>query len=100
MEVRATIAKRLGEMIHSICKGSAPANMFEVFMEDFVDAVEFVDYFKATWYPRLGYAYYSRLQFSLYQLFAFIIFSVLKILWLFICLVMKENLEKIFSFFF
>ncbi|XP_019190053.1 PREDICTED: uncharacterized protein LOC109184506 isoform X1 [Ipomoea nil] len=54
MEVRVTIAKRLGEMIHSICKGCEPANTFEAFMEDFVDAVEFVDYFKATWYPRLG----------------------------------------------
>lgn len=70
MEVRATIAKRLGETIHSICKGSEPANMFEDLMEDFVDAAEFVDYFKATWYPRLGYPYYSRLQFSLCELSA------------------------------
>ncbi|VFQ94370.1 unnamed protein product [Cuscuta campestris] len=54
MDLRAAIAKRLGQMIHSICKGLETANLFEDFMQDFADAADFVDYFKATWYPRLG----------------------------------------------
>ena len=28
--------------------------MFEKFMEDFVDCLDFMDYFKAIWYPRIG----------------------------------------------
>ncbi|CAH9127603.1 unnamed protein product [Cuscuta epithymum] len=52
--LRTEIAKRLGEMIHCICKGLQTGNMFEDFMQSFACAAEFVDYFKATWYPRLG----------------------------------------------
>lgn len=54
METCAAIAKWLGQAVHHICKGDGTAVLFEEFMEDFVDAADFMDYFKATWYPRLG----------------------------------------------
>ncbi|XP_073122344.1 uncharacterized protein [Henckelia pumila] len=54
MEISAEIAKELGQAVDKICKGTGTANVFEAFMEDFVDAAEFMDYFKALWYPRLG----------------------------------------------
>ncbi|XP_016434839.2 uncharacterized protein LOC107761170 [Nicotiana tabacum] len=54
METCAAIAKRLGQAVHHICRGDGIAVLFEEFMEDFVDAADFLDYFKATWYPRLG----------------------------------------------
>ncbi|XP_073308066.1 uncharacterized protein [Primulina huaijiensis] len=54
MEMRAEIAKELGQAVNKISKGTGTANVFEAFMEDFVDAAEFMDYFKALWYPRLG----------------------------------------------
>lgn len=57
MEVRAEIAKRLGSSVNNICKGSGSANMFKDVMEDFADATDFMDYFKANWYPRLGKIY-------------------------------------------
>lgn len=54
MEMRTEIAKKLGQAVNKICKGTDTANVFKAFMEDFVDAAEFMDYFKALWYPRLG----------------------------------------------
>ncbi|KAK6159396.1 hypothetical protein DH2020_006710 [Rehmannia glutinosa] len=54
MEMRAEIAKQLGEAVKVICKGPGTADAFEDFMENSVDAAEFVDYFKAIWYPRIG----------------------------------------------
>ncbi|KAJ8526736.1 hypothetical protein K7X08_029213 [Anisodus acutangulus] len=54
LETCAAIAKRLGQAVHHICKGDGTADLFEEFMEDFVDAADFLDYFKATWYLRLG----------------------------------------------
>ncbi|KAL2254689.1 UNVERIFIED_CONTAM: hypothetical protein Sindi_0263600 [Sesamum indicum] len=54
MEMRAEIAKQLGEAVNKICKGPGTANAFEDFMQNFVDAAEFMDYFKAIWYPRIG----------------------------------------------
>ncbi|KAK6135697.1 hypothetical protein DH2020_030558 [Rehmannia glutinosa] len=54
MEMRAEIAKQLGEAVKEICKGPGTADAFEDFMENSVDAAEFVDYFKAIWYPRIG----------------------------------------------
>ncbi|KAL5998429.1 hypothetical protein ACLOJK_009369 [Asimina triloba] len=46
--------RRLGQMVYIICKENADFNCFEDFMEDFVDCSEFLDYFKATWVPRMG----------------------------------------------
>ncbi|KAI3446041.1 hypothetical protein Pfo_002706 [Paulownia fortunei] len=54
MEMRAEIAKKLGQAVNEICKGPGTADAFEDFMEDSVDAAEFMDYFKAIWYPRIG----------------------------------------------
>ncbi|XP_022858394.1 uncharacterized protein LOC111379268, partial [Olea europaea var. sylvestris] len=54
MEVCAEIAKRLGLSVNKICKGSGTANLFKDIMEDFADAADFMDYYKANWYPRLG----------------------------------------------
>ncbi|KAL3614169.1 hypothetical protein CASFOL_042243 [Castilleja foliolosa] len=53
-EMRAEIAKKLGEAVNKICKGTGTANVFEDFMVESVDAAEFMDYFKAIWYPRIG----------------------------------------------
>ncbi|GFQ03851.1 hypothetical protein PHJA_002528900 [Phtheirospermum japonicum] len=53
-EMRAKIAKKLGEAVNKICKGAGTANVFEDFMVESVDAAEFMDYFKAIWYPRIG----------------------------------------------
>lgn len=57
MEVCAEIAKRLGQSVNKICKGSGTANLFKDIMEDFADAADFMDYYKANWYPRLGKIY-------------------------------------------
>ncbi|KDP28838.1 hypothetical protein JCGZ_14609 [Jatropha curcas] len=54
IQMRAQIWKRLGEAIDDICRGPGSVDLFEVFMEDFVDCSDFMDYFKAVWYPRLG----------------------------------------------
>ncbi|CAK9146206.1 unnamed protein product [Ilex paraguariensis] len=54
IEMRAEISKRLCQAVHNICKGFGAADLFEDFMEDFVDASDFMDYFKAIWFPRIG----------------------------------------------
>ncbi|KAL6203911.1 hypothetical protein ACLB2K_021181 [Fragaria x ananassa] len=53
-EMRATIARRLHQAVDIICQRRGTDGLFVDFMEDFVDASDFVDYFKATWYPRIG----------------------------------------------
>ncbi|XP_047056295.1 uncharacterized protein LOC124662512 [Lolium rigidum] len=53
-EKRSMMAKRLGNVISSICRGNGGMELFEAFLEDFVDCFGFLDYFKALWFPRLG----------------------------------------------
>ena len=53
-EIRAEISRRLEQIVASICRGQGTMGLFEDFMEDFVDEADFMDYFKATWYPRIG----------------------------------------------
>lgn len=53
-EIRVEISRRLGQVVDSICQGQGTMRLFEDFLEDFVDESEFMDYFKATWYPRVG----------------------------------------------
>lgn len=53
-ERRSVMAKRLGEAISSICRGNGDIELFQAFLEDFIDCSGFVDYFKALWFPRLG----------------------------------------------
>ncbi|KAL8155470.1 uncharacterized protein LOC141664713 [Apium graveolens] len=54
IEMRAEISRQLSQSMQQICRGSGTVGLFEHIMEDFVDASEFVDYFKAVWYPRIG----------------------------------------------
>ncbi|KAI5022467.1 hypothetical protein ZWY2020_059197 [Hordeum vulgare] len=53
-ERRSMMSKRLGEAISSICRGNGDIELFQAFLEDFIDCSGFVDYFKALWFPRLG----------------------------------------------
>lgn len=53
-EMRIEISRRLGQTVDSICKAHGTVGLFDEFMEDFVDASDFLDYFKAIWYPRMG----------------------------------------------
>ncbi|XP_039048325.1 uncharacterized protein LOC120189060 isoform X2 [Hibiscus syriacus] len=52
-EMRIEISRRLGLIIDDICRGCGNVDLFEKFMEDFVDCSHFLDYFKAVWYPRI-----------------------------------------------
>ncbi|CAN6180718.1 unnamed protein product [Urochloa humidicola] len=54
IEKRSAMAKFLGDAISSICRGSGDVELFEAFLQDFVDCAQFLDYFKALWFPRLG----------------------------------------------
>lgn len=58
-ETCAEIMRRLGQTIYGICKGNSDLNSFEVFMEDFVDCTDFLDYFQAIWFPRMGKTLYK-----------------------------------------
>ncbi|CAL9193841.1 unnamed protein product [Musa hybrid cultivar] len=53
-EMHAMMSRGLGEAVSSICKGHGDMNLFEAFLEDFVDCSDFLDYFMATWLPRFG----------------------------------------------
>jgi len=48
------MSKRLGEAMSEICIGQGTVKLFDEFMKDFVDNSEFLEYFKAVWYPRIG----------------------------------------------
>ncbi|KAJ4964988.1 hypothetical protein NE237_016837 [Protea cynaroides] len=54
MEICSEISRRLGEAVYSICKGDGDMDLFESFMEDFIDCSDFLDYFRAIWFPRIG----------------------------------------------
>ncbi|XP_021892763.1 uncharacterized protein LOC110810780 [Carica papaya] len=62
-EMRIEMARRLGQAVDDICRGHGTTIVFEDFMEDFVDGSDFMDYFKAVWYPRIG-AWTTALQTS------------------------------------
>ncbi|MBA0553521.1 hypothetical protein Golob_012698 [Gossypium lobatum] len=53
-EMCVEISRRLGQAVDDICRGCGNVDLFEKFMEDFVDCLDFMDYFKAVWYPRIG----------------------------------------------
>ncbi|XP_043692239.1 uncharacterized protein LOC122642727 isoform X2 [Telopea speciosissima] len=53
-ELRVEISRRLGQAVYSICKGDGNMDLFEGFMEDFIDCSDFLDYFRAIWFPRIG----------------------------------------------
>jgi hypothetical protein len=54
IEKRSALAKRLGDIISSICRGNGDVELFLKFLQDLIDCNGFVDYFKAQWIPRLG----------------------------------------------
>lgn len=54
IEMRAGIARKLGQAVHTICRGVGSLKTFEDIMEDTGDAGDFVEYFNAVWFPRLG----------------------------------------------
>jgi hypothetical protein len=68
IEKCSSLAKRLGDIISSICRGNGDVELFLKFLQDFIDCAVFVDYFKAQWIPRLGELYFSRV-FSYYRLY-------------------------------
>ncbi|KAG9454559.1 hypothetical protein H6P81_007463 [Aristolochia fimbriata] len=53
-EMCVEMSRHLGQAINSICRENGDAELFENFMEDFVDCTDFMDYFQATWLSRLG----------------------------------------------
>ncbi|KAL5550080.1 hypothetical protein UlMin_000256 [Ulmus minor] len=53
-DMRVEISRRIGQIVDNICQGQGDMGLFDNFLEDFVDESDFMDYFKATWYPRLG----------------------------------------------
>lgn len=67
-ETRAQISRRLGQSVYNICSGSGTLDLFDDFMEDFVDASDFIDYFKAVWYPRIGKTLFSRSEISVFAI--------------------------------
>ncbi|KAI3697783.1 hypothetical protein L6452_30880 [Arctium lappa] len=53
IEVQREIFKRLGEMVYSIWGGVNPFVVLEKFTQDFVDQTDFMQYFTATWVPKI-----------------------------------------------
>jgi len=53
-DMQIKISQRLDWIMDSICRRQGTMSLFEDFMEDFIDEFSFIDYFKATWYPRMG----------------------------------------------
>ncbi|KAI4378810.1 hypothetical protein MLD38_016239 [Melastoma candidum] len=51
--IRREIFKRLGELVYSIWGAAETSNELGKFLEDFVDQTVFIEYFKATWVPKL-----------------------------------------------
>lgn len=55
-EMRVEISSRLGQAVDNICRRQGTVSLFEDLLEDFVDESDFVDYYKAIWYPRIGWS--------------------------------------------
>ncbi|KAB1225218.1 hypothetical protein CJ030_MR1G025749 [Morella rubra] len=53
-DMQVEISRRLGQAVDNICRGLGTVGLFEDLLEDLVDESEFMDYFKAIWYPRIG----------------------------------------------
>lgn len=58
-ETCAQIFGRLGDAIDAICRKQGTIDLFEGCMEDFIDVSDFMDYFKAVWYPKIGVSNFS-----------------------------------------
>ncbi|GLT81564.1 hypothetical protein SLE2022_000090 [Rubroshorea leprosula] len=53
IEVQREIFKRLGKIVHSIWGGVDPSVVLEDLIQDFVDQTAFIEYFKASWVPKI-----------------------------------------------
>ncbi|KAI4324136.1 hypothetical protein L6164_023698 [Bauhinia variegata] len=53
-KMQVEISSQLGHIVDKICRLQGTVSLFEDFMEDFIDENFFMDYFKSTWYPRIG----------------------------------------------
>lgn len=54
--MRVEISRQLEEAVDNVCRGQGTVNLFEDLLEDFIDESDFMDYFKAIWYPRIGWS--------------------------------------------
>lgn len=54
IEKQAKILRQLAQAVDRLCRGSGTVDLFEQLIKDQVDSPDFIDYFKATWSPRLG----------------------------------------------
>ncbi|KAL1329607.1 hypothetical protein HN51_046726 [Arachis hypogaea] len=54
IDMQIKISKQLELIVDNICRLQGTMSLFEDFIEDFIDEYNFMDYFKATWYPRMG----------------------------------------------
>lgn len=52
--MRAEISRQLGQAVSRVCREHASVGVFDDIMEDLIDSSDFMDYFKAIWYPRMG----------------------------------------------
>ncbi|KAK2656215.1 hypothetical protein Ddye_009267 [Dipteronia dyeriana] len=52
-EIQREIFKRLGDILYSIWGGADPFVSLEELTQDFVDQTAFIEYFKASWMPKL-----------------------------------------------
>ncbi|XP_020588249.1 uncharacterized protein LOC110030047 isoform X2 [Phalaenopsis equestris] len=52
--MQVEVSRRLGEIVSNICRGFASLDAFHDFIEDFVDCLDFLDYFKGVWFSKLG----------------------------------------------
>lgn len=53
IEVKREMLKALGKIVYSIWDGVETAIAIEEFMQDFIDQTAFMQYFKATWVPKI-----------------------------------------------
>ncbi|KAB2611968.1 hypothetical protein D8674_020000 [Pyrus ussuriensis x Pyrus communis] len=53
-EMQATTSRRLHQAVDKIYQQRGSKRLFEDFIEDFFDESDFMDFFKAAWYPRIG----------------------------------------------
>lgn len=54
IEKRAEILRQLGQAVDRVCRGDEKVDLFEQLIKDQVDDPDLIDYFRATWCPRLG----------------------------------------------
>lgn len=52
---RVQMSKRLEQVMDEIFRQRGTICLLDDFMQDFVDCLDFMDYFKAVWYPRIGW---------------------------------------------